>query len=153
MGLSVSRSGDIVVAATGSVIHLLEAATGRLTRSIDTGSRQILRLEVAQYDGDPIAFATTVDTTHRIWSTRTWNLTTGDEIAAPKPYRLSHGEEDKPLYGLALSDGPRGLRFAFASAYRKVMWPIFRRRCRTSVTVHMMNCICRTPRAVTSCRW
>jgi WD40 repeat protein len=54
-------------------------------------------------------------------SARVWDLESRKELFTDRAFRLHHGEEDKPLYGLAVAAVDGDVKFAFAGKYGKVM--------------------------------
>ena len=104
----------------GSSLHVLEleatsARAGVITRLERT---LVTRVRLASLGGATIAF---VACGHDVWSVRVWNVDTGEEIPTHHAFSLRHGEEDKPLYGLAAAATGRSVRLAFASKYSQVM--------------------------------
>jgi len=112
-----------VVAASGSTLHLLDPLTGVLTRSIDTGLNEIIQLRLSELKGRPVVVLNAEE--RHAWATWVWDLDKGREIGTDHTFGhkfgLSHGQEDKPLYGLAVLRRGEQIRFAFASKYSMVM--------------------------------
>jgi WD40 repeat protein len=112
------RGPERIVAAHHGVIHLLDAADGSELSRIETGLRAIHRLQVATSLGVPTAFLT--GERNSIWCVELWDLTTGKQVRTRRTYIQTSSSPDL-LQGLALKEGPDGVRFAFAGRYSKVM--------------------------------
>jgi WD40 repeat protein len=55
------------------------------------------------------------------WSVRVWDLSSGEERLIGDTFALKHGQEDKPLFGLAVAPLTGRVRVAFSSRYGKIM--------------------------------
>jgi WD40 repeat protein len=109
----------LIAGAADGVLHVLDKASrGETVRAIKVGDR-LEAVECLRWRGLDIAVVTA---SHgRVWSARIWDLVAGAEIPTGGAYQLRHGEEDKPMAGLAVAIREPGIRIAFASKYGKVM--------------------------------
>lgn len=82
------------------------------------------RVECVQWQGHILAVVTvsvSAKWRNTVWAVRIWDLDSGKEVPTNDAYRLHHGEEDKPLFGLAVRSTTDKIRVAFASRYGKVL--------------------------------
>jgi WD40 repeat protein/energy-coupling factor transporter ATP-binding protein EcfA2 len=118
------ESAFTLLAACNNGIHVLDIVCGPAgERFIQTGD-EILRLACCITQGRPQAFATVRE--EGAWSLRVWDITTQMEIEHRRPsgrhsFRLTSGQEDKPLTALAAHSRAEAIKVVFASRYAQVM--------------------------------
>jgi len=108
-----------VVVASGGTIHVLDPASGHVTKMFETGCKMVKRMQLSRLNERLIVFLTADQ--GRAWATRIWDLDTGQEILKDRRFGLTYGQQDKMLYGLAVLRRDADIRFAFASKYSKIM--------------------------------
>jgi WD40 repeat protein len=122
--------GVVVVGVEAGGIHVLDADEGRPIRAAIATDGSVEALDSCEWDAEPLVFATVGG--RRSWAARMWNLDSGEEcrprraamgerMSRVAKWELSAGEEDKPLYGLAVTTLRDRVRVAFAGKYGKVM--------------------------------
>jgi hypothetical protein len=102
----------------GKILRVDAAHPSHYTELIVTKQR-IKRLQVVRWQGRTIALTTGFS--KGSFSARVWDLQAGEELFIDRRFRLSHGQEDKTLYGLAVAELDGDIRFAFAGQYGKIM--------------------------------
>ncbi len=112
------ETGYGLVAAQGGIIHVFDTDTDSIPRSFEI-SGLIWRISVVHWFGRHLLFATVQNQLK--WAVRIWDLRTEQEVKTGRQYNLIGGQEDKTLFGLAVTETGKSLRFAFASKYHKVM--------------------------------
>jgi WD40 repeat protein len=111
----------LVAGTRDGYIHVLHLASADESILAIKVGMYIERLESIQWEGANLAFVTAQSIDELVWATRVWNLNSGEEVNTDCAYRLSSGQEDKWMQGLALSRNHGSIRVAFASKYSKVM--------------------------------
>lgn len=108
----------IVGTHRGKILRLDGSHPTSFNEVVDTQGR-VGRLRLVAWQGRTVVLATY--SVKHAWRTGIWDLEMGEERLADRRFGLSGGQEDKPLYGLAVSKLEEGVRFAFGGQYSKIM--------------------------------
>jgi WD40 repeat protein len=120
VALSLERDRNWLVAGThDGNLYILDLSSERRQRNSISVGEALERVECVRWRNRVLAVVTTARS--RVWSARVWDLDSGSEVSTNDAYRLYFGEEDKPLFGLAVRSSRDEIKVAFASRYGKVM--------------------------------
>ena len=112
------RNSLIVGTYSGQILSLDCSLSTAFTEVVDLKG-EIKALRLGQWKGQTVVLVTWGF--ERFWKVRIFNIESGEELFADRRFALDYGEEDKPLYALAVDVTADDVRFAFASQYGKFM--------------------------------